>query len=46
MKKTVFVATGDYRYAPVMPKGIHYVPSTATPSYTVIPDPPAKRPEL
>ena len=43
MKKTVFVATGDYRNIPVMPKGIHYMSSTTPPSYTVVPDPPAKR---
>ena len=26
-----------------IPKGIHYLPSTTPLSYTVIPDPPAKR---
>lgn len=42
--KTVFVATADDSYIPILPKGIRYSPSTIPVAYTVRPDPPKKRP--
>ncbi len=42
VKPTATAPAGKW-WISVMPKGIRYLPSTTPVSYTVIPDPPAKR---